>query len=138
MVDGGKGQLGRAVAVLEKFDLMGKVPVVGLAKQQEELFLPHKSQSLLLARHSQGLYLIQRIRDEAHRYAITSHRRLRSNKGLASRLDKIQGIGPARRTMLLRRFGSIERIISASIEELTDMPGITPEIAEALKNHLEE
>jgi excinuclease ABC subunit C len=124
--------------VLERFDLMGKIPVVGLAKQQEELFFPGKSESLLLARHSQGLYLIQRIRDEAHRYAITSHRRLRSNLGLASRLDKIQGIGPARRKLLLMRFGSIERIIAATLEELTDLPGITLEIAEALKTQLEE
>ena len=138
MVDGGKGQLGRAVKVLEQFSLLAKVPVVGLAKQQEELFRPGHDASLLLARHSQGLYLIQRIRDEAHRYAITSHRRLRSNKGLASRLDKIPGIGPARRRMLLKRFGTIERIISASMEELTDLPGITPEIAEGLQTLLEE
>ncbi len=138
MVDGGKGQLGRAVAVLKQFDLLGKVPVVGLAKQQEELFFPGHSESLLLPRHSQGLYLIQRIRDEAHRYAITSHRRLRSNLGLASRLDKIPGIGPARRKLLLRRFGSIERIVAATIEELTDVRGITPEIAAALQAMLEE
>ena len=138
IVDGGKGQLGRAVRVLEQFSLLGKVPVVGLAKQEEELFRPGQDESLLLARHSQGLYLIQRIRDEAHRYAITNHRRLRSIQGLASRLDKVPGIGPARRKMLLKRFGTIERIISASLEELTDMPGITPEIAEDLQTLLEE
>jgi excinuclease ABC subunit C len=138
MVDGGKGQLARAVSVLEQFALLGKVPVVGLAKQQEELFRPGHSESLLLPRHSQSLYLIQRIRDEAHRFAITSHRRLRSNQGLASRLDKIPGIGPTRRKMLLNRFGTIERIISASLEELTDLPGITPEIAEGLQTMLEE
>ena len=138
MVDGGIGQLGRAVAVLQKFDLMGKIPVVGLAKQQEELFIPGKDAALLLPRHSQGLYLIQRIRDEAHRYAITSHRRLRSNLGLASRLDKVPGIGPARRKMLLKQFGSLERIVAATDEELTDLPGITIEIATALKTLLEE
>ena len=138
MVDGGKGQLGRAVAVLEQFDLLGKLPVVGLAKQQEELFLPGREDSLLLPRHSQGLYLIQRIRDEAHRYAITSHRRLRSKVGLASRLDKVPGIGPARRKLLLNRFGSLERIVAATEEELTDLPGITPEIAMALKTLLED
>ena len=138
MVDGGKGQLGQAVSVLQKFNLMGKVPVVGLAKQQEELFIPEQEASLLLPRHSQGLYLIQRIRDEAHRYAITSHRRLRSNRGLASRLDKVPGIGPARRKMLLKRFGSLVRIVAATEEELTDMPGITPEIAISLKTLLEE
>ncbi len=138
MVDGGKGQLARAVAVLEQFDLLDKVPVVGLAKQQEELFRPGRDESLLLARHSQGLYLIQRIRDEAHRFAITGHRRLRSKRGLASRLDKIPGIGPSRRKLLLNRFGTIERIISASMAELTDLPGITPEIAEGLQTLLEE
>ena len=138
IVDGGKGQLGRAVAVLKKFDLIGKIPVVGLAKQQEELFIPGKDVSLLLPRNSQGFYLIQRIRDEAHRYAITSHRRLRSNRGLASRLDKVPGIGPARRKMLLKQFGSLERIVAATEQELTDLPGITPEIAIALKTVLEE
>ena len=138
MVDGGKGQLARAVSVLDQFALSDKVPVVGLAKQQEELFRPGQDESLLLARHSQGLYLIQRIRDEAHRFAITGHRRLRSRQGLASRLDKIPGIGPSRRKMLLNRFGTLERIISASIAELTDLPGITPEIAEGLQTLLEE
>jgi excinuclease ABC subunit C len=137
MVDGGKGQLGRAVAVLEKFDLLGKVPVVGLAKQQEELFRPGIDQSLLLPRHSQGLYLIQRIRDEAHRFAITAHRNKRTKLGLASRLDAIDGIGPVRRKALLMKFGSIQAIQQASVEELTGIKGITPEIAMALKSQLE-
>ena len=137
MVDGGKGQLSRAVAVLERFNLLGRVPVVGLAKQQEELFLPGQSQSLLLSRNSQGLYLIQRVRDEAHRFAITAHRSRRTREGLASRLDKIPGIGPGRRQLLLKRFGSIERILEATEEELTALPGITPEIALALKTQLE-
>ena len=137
MVDGGKGQLSRAVAVLERFNLLGRVPVVGLAKQQEELFLPGQSQSLLLPRNSQGLYLIQRVRDEAHRFAITAHRSRRTREGLASRLDKIPGIGPGRRQLLLKRFGSIDRILEATEEELTALPGITPEIALALKTQLE-
>ena len=137
IVDGGKGQLSRAVSVLEKFDLLGKVPVVGLAKQQEELFRPGISQSLLLPRHSQGLYLVQRIRDEAHRFAITAHRNKRTKLGLASRLDAIDGIGPKRRKALLMKFGSITDIQQASIEELTSIKGITPEIAMALKSQLE-
>ena len=137
MVDGGKGQLGRAVLVLKEFGLYGKVPVVGLAKQQEELFIPEKDDSLLLPRRSQGLYLIQRIRDEAHRFAITAHRNLRSRQGLASRLDAIPGIGPGRRKMLLKRFGSIEGILQASIDTLTTLPGITEELAMEIKNHLE-
>ncbi len=137
IVDGGKGQLGRAISVLEQYGLTDEVPVVGLAKQQEELFLPGRSDSILLPRHSQGLYLIQRIRDEAHRFAITAHRNKRTKLGLASRLETIPGIGPARRKALLIQFGSIEAIKQASIEELTRVPGITPELAESIKTGLE-
>jgi len=136
LVDGGKGQLSRAVAVLERFGLLGKVPVAGLAKQNEELFLPGRPTSVLLPRHSQGLYLVQRVRDEAHRYAITSHRNLRTKQGLASRLEVIPGIGPARRKQLLNHFGSIEDIQEASIEELVAIPGITPKMAEGIKANL--
>ena len=137
IVDGGKGQLGRAVDVLKKYELVDKVPVTGLAKQDEELFLPERSKPVLLPRHSQGLYLVQRVRDEAHRFAITAHRKARTREGLASRLEKIPGIGPGRRKALLTRFGSIEGILKASIEEMTDIPGITPELAQAVKEGLE-
>jgi len=137
IVDGGKGQLGRAVSVLEKYDLMGKVPVVGLAKQEEEIFFPHKSESLLLPRHSQGLYLIQRIRDEAHRFAITAHRARRSKQGLASVLEAIPGIGPAKRKSLLKHFGSVDKIKEATVDELTGVKGITPALAETIKASLE-
>ena len=137
IVDGGKGQLGRAVNVLDKFGLSSKVPVVGLAKQQEELFFPERSESLLLPRHSQALYLVQRIRDEAHRFAITAHRNKRGKIGLASRLDVIPGIGPSRRKALLSTFGSIEAIRDASLDALMEVKGITPEIALAIKEHLE-
>jgi excinuclease ABC subunit C len=137
IVDGGKGQLGRAVKVLESFNLMGKVPVVGLAKQEEELFLPGRSQSILLPRHSQGLYLVQRIRDEAHRFGITAHRNRRSKAGLASQLDSVPGIGPSKRKALLLKFGSIEAIKEASIEQLTEVKGITADLAHALHAHLD-
>ena len=137
IVDGGKGQLGRAVNVLFHFDLSEKVPVVGLAKQQEELFRPNLDLSVLLPRHSQGLYLIQRIRDEAHRFAITAHRKARGKLGVASRLDAIPGIGPQRRKALLMKFGSVEDIRSASLESLTSVPGINEEIALALQSGLE-
>lgn len=136
IVDGGKGQLGRAVAVLERFNLRGRVPVAGLAKQQEELFLPRRSESLLLPRHSQGLYLLQRIRDEAHRFAITAHRNRRTKQGLASTLDAVPGIGPTKRKRLLARFGSIDAIKQASIEDLTAIQGITQNDAEMLKTQL--
>jgi len=137
LIDGGKGQLGRAVAVLERFELAGKVPVAGLAKQNEELFVPERSAPIILPRQSQGLYLIQRVRDEAHRFAITSHRKLRTKEGLASRLDAIPGIGPARRKILIKHFGSIQDIQEATLEELTAVPGITPKLAQAIQEHLE-
>jgi excinuclease ABC subunit C len=135
IIDGGKGQLSRAVEVLEKFELLGQIPIVGLAKQQEELFLPRKSDSLMLPRHSQALYLIQRIRDEAHRYGITAHRKKRQKLGMASILDAIPGIGPARRKALLKHFGSVDKIRAASVEEIK---AVVPEdAAHAIKAHLE-
>jgi len=137
IIDGGKGQLGRAVKVLEQFELAGKVPIVGLAKQREEIFFPNKSESLLLPRHSQGLYLIQRIRDEAHRYGITAHRAKRSKLGMASILDSIPGIGPTRRKSLLKHFGSVDKIREASIEELAAVKGMNGSAAESIKAHLE-
>ncbi len=137
IVDGGKGQLARAIKVLDEFDLSEKVPVVGLAKQQEEFFLPGKKDSVILDNHSQGFYLIQRIRDEAHRFAITAHRTKRSKVGLASRLDSIPGIGPTRRRELLAKFGSIDGILAAADEELSGIKGITIELAQLIKTELE-
>ena len=137
IVDGGKGQLGRGVNVLQQFDLSDVVPLVGLAKQQEELFQPGRKDSVILPRHSQGLYLLQRIRDEAHRFAITAHRKARGRIGVASRLDAIPGIGPARRKSLLEKFGDVEGIRNASLEELLTVKGITEEIARALQSGLE-
>ncbi len=135
IIDGGKGQLGRAVKVLAQFGLSEKVPVVGLAKQEEEIFFPSKSKPILLPRHSQGLYLVQRIRDEAHRFAITAHRNQRSKLGLASQLDVIPGIGATRRKALLKHFGSIDKIREASLEELVSV--VPKNIAESIKAHLE-
>jgi excinuclease ABC subunit C len=137
LVDGGKGQLSRAVKVLEEFNLMDRVPVAGLAKQEEELFLPGRHASVTLEPHSQGLYLIQRIRDEAHRFAITAHRKRRQKQGLASQLDVIPGIGPARRRALLKKFGSIDGIKDAPAEELAAIKGITLEMAQSIKIQLE-
>jgi excinuclease ABC subunit C len=135
IVDGGKGQLGRVVGVLERFGLTGKVPVVGLAKREEEVFFPHQSTPLLLPRNSQGLYLLQRIRDEAHRFGITAHRKRRSKQGMASILDGIPGVGPVRRKALLRHFGSVDKIRDASLQELV---GVVPQdVAEQVKAHLE-
>ena len=137
IIDGGKGQLTRAVRVLEEYTLAGSIPVAGLAKQEEELFLPHRSKPIMLPRHSQGLYLLQRIRDEAHRFAITAHRKQRSRLGLASQLDAVPGIGPARRKALLKQFGSIDKIKEAGAEDLAKVPGMTRTAAENLKALLE-
>jgi excinuclease ABC subunit C len=131
IVDGGKGQLGVAVEVLKEHGLFEAVPVAGLAKQQEELFLPGRPDSILLPRKSQGLYLVQRVRDEAHRFAITAHRTQRAKLGLASQLDSIPGVGPARRRHLLKRFGSLEGIRAASVEELAQVVPLA--VAQAIK-----
>lgn len=137
LVDGGKGQLGRAITVLENFGLSGKIPIAGLAKQEEELFFPNDPISIRLPKSSQGLYLIQRIRDEAHRFAITAHRNRRSKISIASQLDKIPGVGPIRRKALLANLGSIEGIINASDEELLEISGITREVVRNIRTHLE-
>jgi len=137
IVDGGKGQLSRAVKVIEEQGLQGKFAIVGLAKQEEELFLPGQSESVRLEDRSQGLYLIQRIRDEAHRFAITAHRNRRGKIGLVSRLDEIPGVGPERRKALIQHFGSIENILEADIEEIAQIKGIGPDLAQAIKTQLE-
>jgi len=137
IVDGGKGQLGRAVEVLKHFDLYGRIPTVGLAKQNEELFFPEKADSLLLPRRSPALYLVQRVRDEAHRFAITAHRARRTKQGMASALDSIPGIGPVKRKALLKQFGSVDKIRQATAAELTIVPGINQALADAIKAHLE-
>ncbi len=136
IVDGGKGPLGRAIQVLESFGLSEKVPVAGLAKRMEEIFLPGRDRSILLPRKSEGLYLVQRVRDEAHRFAITAHRQRRSKLGIASQLDAISGIGPARRKALLAHFGSIEAIRQASVDELAAAPKMNVQLAEAVKAQL--
>jgi excinuclease ABC subunit C len=135
IIDGGKGQLSRVIKVLDQFELSGEVPVVGLAKREEEIFFPNRSQPTLLPRHSQGLYLVQRIRDEAHRFAISAHRKRRSKLGLASQLDSVPGIGPARRKALLKHFGSIDNIKHATFEELTSI--VPMSAAESIKANLE-
>jgi excinuclease ABC subunit C len=133
IVDGGKGQLGRAVQMLEKHSLSGRVHVAGLAKAHEELFVPGRDESLVLERRSEGLYMIQRIRDEAHRFALGQHRAQRAKVGLASQLDAIAGIGPTRRKALLAAFGDLNRIRRASVEELAGVPGITRDLAKRIK-----
>ena len=136
IVDGGKGQLGVAVDVLAEFELTEVVPVAGLAKQREELFLPGRPDSILLPPGSQGLFLVQRVRDEAHRFAITFHREQRGKAAVASQLDAIPGIGPVRRKALLSRFGSIDAIRGASMEELAAVPGMSAAAARQVRENL--
>ena len=112
------------------------MPVVGLAKQREELFLPGRPDSILLPPGSQGLFLVQRIRDEAHRFAITYHRERRGKQAVASQLDAVPGIGPARRKALLKRFGSVEAIRAASVDELAAVPGMNAAAAQAIRENL--
>jgi excinuclease ABC subunit C len=134
LIDGGKGQLGVATEVLKEFDLAHIVPVVSLAKRDEEVFVPGKAESILLSRRSQAFYLIQRVRDEAHRYGITSHRRQREKIGMASQLDAIPGVGPTRRKKLLKVFGSVDGIRKASVEELAAV--VPKDVANAVKDVL--
>ena len=136
IVDGGKGQLTRAVKVIEQFELGAKIPVAGLAKKHEELYLPDRTDPVILPRQSQALFLVQRVRDEAHRFALKQHRTQRQKKGVASILDSISGIGPAKRKALLKSFGDIEGIRNAKIEELVGVPGITRDLAERVKAEL--
>jgi excinuclease ABC subunit C len=136
MVDGGKGQLGVALEVLDEFGLREVVPAIGLAKQEEEVFVPGRSEPLRLPRSSEGLYLLQRIRDEAHRFAVSYHRQVRGRQTVISQLDGVPGIGARRRSALLRQFGSVEAIRAASVEELAAVPGMTRKAAEALKENL--
>ena len=118
LIDGGKGQLGAAVHVLEQCGLQS-IPVFGLAKRNEELFRPGAADPIMLDRDSPTLFLVQRVRDEAHRFAITRHRARRARSALRSKLDIVPGLGPVRRRALLREFGSVDAIREAAVDELT-------------------
>ncbi len=138
IVDGGRGQLNVALKVLQEFGLRDEMLVVGLAKRYEELWLPGAQRPLLLPPRDQALHLLQRIRDEAHRFANSGHRNRRRRQGLASRLEAIPGIGPAKRKALLKNFAnSIDAIRQASIEELSDVRGITPDLAAIIQAELD-
>jgi excinuclease ABC subunit C len=119
VIDGGKGQLGRAVQVLDELDL--NIPVVGLAKKLEEVFVPHESDPIIIPRGEEALYLLQRVRDEAHRFAITYHRLLRDKSMVDSILDGVTGVGPGRKKALIARFGSVKRMREASVSDLSDV-----------------
>ena len=135
LIDGGKGQLSAALEVFLEMGL-DNVALASLAKENEWLYVPHTPEPIVLPRNSQALYLVQRIRDEAHRFAITYHRNLRSKSSLKSPLDLVTGIGPKRKRMLLRRFGSVNGIKHASLDEISAVPGLTRSLAILLKQSL--
>jgi excinuclease ABC subunit C len=119
VIDGGAGQLGRAVKVLDELDL--DIPVIGLAKKMEEVYLPDQPDPVVIPRDAEALYLLQRVRDEAHRFAVTYHRKLRSKSMVDSILDEVPGIGPGRKKALLKRFGSLKQMRSAPQEDLAEV-----------------
>lgn len=135
LIDGGKGHLGAALQVFLEMGIRD-VPLASLAKENEELFTPESPHSILLPKNSPGMYLVQRARDEAHRFAITYHRKRRSNQSFQSSLDLIPGIGPKKRRSLLRKYGSIKNIKDSSLEDIATTPGITLKLAEQILDHI--
>ena len=137
LIDGGKGQLNAALEVRQELGL-DSIPMVSLAKENEEVFIPGDPQPVYIAKDSPALHILQRARDEAHRFAISYHQKLRHKEVIASALDNIPGIGPKRKKALLKKFGSIEAIKEASSEELSQTEGITPALAKKVKEYLED
>jgi excinuclease ABC subunit C len=135
LIDGGRGQLKAALEVLADLDLVA-IPVAALAKQFEELYVPGEHLPIELPRNSPALHLVQQVRDEAHRFAVTYHRGLRGKTQVVSALDAIPGVGPARRRALIRAFGSASGVRRASVTELAAIPGITPKLAETIQEAL--
>ena len=134
VIDGGKGQLGMACGVLEKMNLT-HIPIIGLAKEFEEVFTPNSSRPIIIPKNNQALYLLQQVRDESHRFAITYHRKLRSKNISASSLDDIAGIGKKRKVNLLKQFGTIDNIKNASVEDLAKTEGMNQKTAENVYNY---
>ncbi len=134
IIDGGKGQLSAAMEVLQELHI--DIPTVGLAKENEEIFIPGSPDPIILPRSSQGLYMVQRIRDEAHRFGITYHRKLRSDRTFKSVLDEIPGIGPKRKQALMKHYGSVRAISAASIDDLAALNGMTRDAAEKVKEYI--
>ncbi|MGH7813906.1 MAG: excinuclease ABC subunit UvrC [Candidatus Binataceae bacterium] len=151
VIDGGKGQLNAALAALKESELAGKIDCVALAKQhvlndrrakevaksEERVFLPGRKNPVILPKNSNALFLLVRIRDEAHRFAITYNRELRRRAQTRSALDDIEGVGPARRRALLRHFGSLRRIREAGLEEIAGVKGFNPALAAAIRRHFD-
>ena len=136
ILDGGKGQLSAGLSALADAGRL-QIPIVALAKEREELFRPDRHDPILLPRTSQGLYLVQRIRDEAHRFAVTYHQNLRSKRAIRSVLDDVSGVGPAKKRALLKKFGSVRGMREAGAEDLAAVAGVGPALAKRIKDALE-
>jgi excinuclease ABC subunit C len=137
VVDGGAPQVAAASRSLDELGIVD-VAVCGLAKRMEEVWLPNDTDPVILPRTSEALYLLQRVRDEAHRFAITYHRQKRSTSMLVSMLDDVPGLGDTRRKALMKRFGSLKRLRAATVEELMEVPGIGRRTAEAVQKAIAE
>tara|TARA_B100001123_G_scaffold388835_1_gene465157 strand:- start:1256 stop:2992 length:1737 start_codon:yes stop_codon:yes gene_type:complete len=135
IIDGGKGQLNAAVEVMRELGVYD-IPTVGLAKRHEELFAPDEEAPVVLPRGSEALFLVQRVRDEAHRFAITYHRQVRRKAATASILDSIPGVGPKRKRALMRKFGAVKAVREASVDEIASTPGYTRSLAEKVKEYV--
>jgi excinuclease ABC subunit C len=136
VIDGGKGQLSAALESIQATAGLPRVAVISLAKREEEVFVPDRPEPILLDRHDPGLQLLQRIRDEAHRFAITHHRQRRDTRAFASIFDTLEGIGPSRRRAILQHFGSADRFLAASQEELEAVPGLPAKTARSVFGQL--
>ena len=136
VIDGGKGQLGAALEALQATYEMPRVAVIALAKREEEVFVPGRARPILLERHDPGLQLLQHIRDEAHRFALTYHRQRRDTRAFESIFDTLEGIGPARRRALLQHFGSADRVLEATQEQLEAVPGLPAKTARSVHAQL--
>ena len=137
VVDGGKGQLNRAVDILSELGVVG-VPVIALAKRMEEVYLPGEAEPRVIPRGSDALYLLQRIRDEAHRFAITYQRKRREKTMTESAIDRLPGVGPSRRSALLKQFGSAKGLSIASLDEIARVPGIGAGLAAKIYEHMKK
>lgn len=138
IIDGGKGQLSAALEALSELESeeptykLSDQDIIGLAKKREEIYLPHKSEPILLSRRNEGLFVLQKIRNEAHRFALTFHRKLRAKRSISSALDQFKGIGKVRRKLLLDHFGSFDKLKEASLEDLMQVPGLPKSQASAI------
>jgi excinuclease ABC subunit C len=135
VIDGGKGQLGAAVSAAEALGLP-QLPIISLAKKEEEVFIPGRSESLRLPRRNASLRLLQRIRDETHRFGLAYSRKRRTQRTITSELLNIPGIGPSKRSRLIERFGSLAGVKSASPQELAAVPGFSLDLANRVLDHL--